>query len=109
MPDFKFSGSNHYTSPLPIYDKQSITNANSNDQRPPRPNIALSKDRKRRLFPLVKHPHDSGSHDSNAPVEFTTRARDEIKKTLFLKEYGSQHSTRKISNTIDNKSLYSSD
>ncbi|SMN22274.1 similar to Saccharomyces cerevisiae YDR277C MTH1 Negative regulator of the glucose-sensing signal transduction pathway, required for repression of transcription by Rgt1p [Maudiozyma saulgeensis] len=109
MPDFKLSGSKHFTRPLPILETGSISTPQSNEQQLPRPNIALSKDRKRRLFPLVKYHHQAGNHDSNAPVEFTARARDEIKRTLFLKDNESHNNSRKTSNSLDNKSLYSSD
>lgn len=92
MSDIRLSASNHYTRPLPI--TKPITENDKHVYLPPpseliqpRPNIALSKDRKRRLFPLVKHPSNYPyvpSLDTNAPVEFTNKARDEIKKTLYL-------------------------
>ena len=92
MSDIRLSASNHYTRPLPI--TKPIAENNKHIYLPPpheliqpRPNIALSKDRKRRLFPLVKHPSNYpyvSSQDTNAPVEFTNKARDEIKKTLYM-------------------------
>lgn len=92
MSDIRFSASNHYTRPVPISISSTENNKHiylppPSELIPPRPNIALSKDRKRRLFPLVKYPSNGPyvpSNDTNAPVEFTNKARDEIKKTLYM-------------------------